>query len=250
MSYLTLGYATRRLPLGYATRRLPLGKMTHRQLAMGDDGEDDFDFASAAEESSTFSAAPVTNQDLSAPDIPDETFNFAPTTGPATPGSLYDISTITGSAGTSDDLNQLILSGQIAPPAGSNLTASQVAQIANAGGSAADIGAVIAGQTTVSNLLPQLANATALAAKSTSSILTSSMTGKAPTPTTVPIGYAYNAAGQLVPITASPGTVTSALSSVESWFMGETMIAGIPNGVIALLGLAAVSLAGAKVARR
>lgn len=252
MSYFTLGYATRPLPLGYATRSLPMGRITHRQLSLGDDGADDwseYDFA-PEEEVPTFSATPVTNQDLSAPDITEQ-FNFAPPVGPAAPGEIYDISQI-AAQGSSADLNQLILSGQIPPPTGSNLTPYQVSQLAAKGASAEDIGAVLTGQATPQNILTELAQAAQLATKTAQVVMSlpSTPTGKAPTPTTTPVGYVYNAQGQLVPVTTSPGTVTSALNSVESWFSEpSTIFPGISNGVFSIGVIAALAVAGAVAGR-
>ena len=232
MSLMTLGYATRTLPLG--------DDPTAIDSSM-------YDFAPELE-TPTFSATPVTNQDLAAPDIPWPTYTFGPAVGPAAPGEIPDFSQLYGGQNAlSPDISQLILSGQLPPPSGSGLSASDISRLASAGATSTDIAAILQGQATPSNILTELAQATQLATKTAQAVLTlpSTPTGKAPTSTTVPIGYTYNANGQLVPITASPGTVTSALSSVESWFSQPSIIPNLSNGVASLLALGAIAAVGA-----
>jgi hypothetical protein len=198
----------------------------------------------------TFPTPTVYN--VAPPDIGSPAPAIAPEYGPAAPGEIPNVSSFVGPQGPTD-LNQLILTGAIPVPQGSNLSQSDIASLRASGATADDIGAILQGTNSVAGVLQQIAQVTQLASQTSKALLNlpSTPTGRAPTPTTAPIGYSYNAYGQLVPITSGlPATsFTSALSSAASWFGKSTIFSGIPNGVlagIAVLALAGITAAGAR----
>jgi len=148
---------------------------------------------------------------------------------PATPGTTV-LPAVESQSALTSDLPGLILSGQLAPPSGSGLSSDQVAQIRAAGGSSADIQAILAGQTNATTVLAYLKTglSTALAVKELSSAATP---GRA-TPVTAPTAAAGATIG-----TTSIAQPLSALTQSTIW-------PGVPNWVLLAGGvLAAAALA-------
>lgn len=212
-------------------RKLPMG---YRRWGMGDDGSDFSDYGdvdygdnlTAAPDIST----PTTFDTPIAPDINTPTGTMIPV-GPIQPGS-GDYGSVQTPSEQTTDLPGLIFTGQLAPPAGGNLSQAQVQQIAAAGGSSTDIQAILAGTVTPTQVL------TALKAGLSSALAVQELSSTAPRATpTIAAGYSTTGAG------------TTSIASALSPLTQATIIPGIPNWMIALLvigGVAAVASSGGK----
>lgn len=184
---------------------------------------------------------------------------ISPVVGPAAPGEIPNISQIVGPTGNVTDLNSLILTGAIAPPAGSGLTSDQAATLAANGATSNDIADILNGnatyQGTLNKLIAGSVYGTAVIGQPTNAGGTMQTNkGPATVPATTGVAQALTSlVSRPTPSTVQTGASGAGGTSVATalnWLSAATLIPGVPNGVLFLGGALAIAALGAFAGRR
>jgi hypothetical protein len=254
-----------------------------RIAGLGDNGDDDDDIDdSVGVVASGSYVGPVLPEGITTgPSLPTN-YDISPGL-PTLPSATMSVGDLTSLTGDNTDLAAGILSGSIAPPAGSGLTASEVTSLRNMGADEYDIQDILNGTktysqvffayaaatptdtisvqqaantpvgisptgSTVNTVAPTSAAASSVAAlaRSLTTAASSALRPSAITTATInpATGLPYSATSTV------PGTLTSSLSSSLAWFSQETIVAGMPNYLVVGGFLAVLGAVGAMAAKR